>query len=74
MPYIAAFIAPTRYTDPDAALAQVRRIYDQQINHLRDCDAALRGRREPGAAVRACYPFVRVHTTPWRAAATGTLA
>ena len=35
MPYLPAFIAPTRYTDPAAALAQVRLIYDQQISHLR---------------------------------------
>jgi AMP nucleosidase len=35
MPYLPNFIAPTRYTDPVAAMAQVRLIYDQQISHLR---------------------------------------
>ena len=35
MPYLPAFISPTRYTDPAAALAQVRLIYDQQISYLR---------------------------------------
>ena len=35
MPLIADFIAPTRHTDPAEALAQVQRIYQQQIGHLR---------------------------------------
>ncbi|MDI1235984.1 MAG: AMP nucleosidase [Polaromonas sp.] len=62
MPYLPAFIAPTRYTDPAAALAQVRLIYDQQIAHLRDAmHRYVAGETLPGH-VRACYPFVRVHT------------
>src|SRR6478609_7554799 len=62
MPYLPAFIAPTRYRDPAAALAQVRAIYDQQIAHLRDAMARfVAGETLPGH-VRACYPFVRVHT------------
>ena len=36
MPILPAFIAPTRYRDAPAALAQVQRIYRQQIDHLRD--------------------------------------
>ena len=36
MPYMPAFIAPTRHSDPEGALAQVRDIYAQQIGHLRD--------------------------------------
>ena len=40
MPLIPDFIAPTRHTDPADALAQVQRIYQQQIGHLRE---ALRG-------------------------------
>ncbi|MDM0082016.1 AMP nucleosidase [Variovorax sp. J31P179] len=62
MPYMPAFIAPARFTDPDAALAQVRLIYNGGLQHLRD--AMLRfvaGESLPGR-VRACYPFVRVHT------------
>ena len=62
MPYLPAFIAPTRYTDPVAALTQVRLIYDQQISHLRDAmHRYVAGETLPGH-VRACYPFVRVHT------------
>ena len=62
MPYLPAFIAPTRYADPVAALAQVQRIYDQQIAHLREAMRRyVAGETLPGH-VRACYPFVRVHT------------
>ncbi len=62
MPYLPAFIAPMRYTDPAAALAQVRTIYDQQINHLRSAmQRYVAGDTLPGH-VRACYPFVRIHT------------
>ncbi len=62
MPYLPAFIAPSRYSDPAAALAQVRAIYDQQIAHLRDAmQRYVAGETLPGH-VRACYPFVRIHT------------
>jgi AMP nucleosidase len=62
MPYLPPFIAPTRYTDPAAALAQVCAIYDQQIGHLRDAmQQFVAGVDLPGH-VRACYPFVRVRT------------
>jgi AMP nucleosidase len=62
MPYLPAFIAPSRYTDADAALAQVRAIYDQQIAHLRGAmQRYVAGETMPGH-VRACYPFVRIHT------------
>jgi len=56
------FIAPVRFDDPAAAVAQVRAIYDASVGHLRE---ALRrfvaGEDLPGP-VRACYPFVRVRT------------
>ena len=62
MPYLPNFIAPTRYRDPAAALAQVREIYDQQISHLRSAmQRYVAGETLPGH-VRACYPFVRIHT------------
>ena len=62
MPYLPPFIAPSYFTDPAAALAQVQRIYDQQIAHLRDAmQRYLAGQTLPGH-VRACYPFVRIHT------------
>jgi AMP nucleosidase len=56
------FIATTRYDDPAAALDQVRIIYDNGIRHLRrHLQDFIRGDNLP-SAVRACYPFVRVHT------------
>ena len=62
MPYMPPFVAPVRYTDPAAALAQVRRIYDGGLAHLRDSmQRFVAGETLPGR-VRACYPFVRVHT------------
>ena len=36
MPFMPPFIAPTFHHDADSALAQVRAIYSQQINHLRE--------------------------------------
>src|SRR4051812_44749439 len=62
MPYMPPFIAPSRHTDPQAALDQVRAIYSQQIGHLRDAmQRFVAGAALPGH-VRACYPFVRIHT------------
>ncbi|MFI5444183.1 AMP nucleosidase [Polaromonas sp. UC242_47] len=62
MAYLPTFIAPTRYTDPVAALAQVQTIYDRQISHLRAAmQRYVTGETLPGH-VRACYPFVRIHT------------
>jgi len=62
MPYQPPFIASSHYTDPAAALAQVQAIYDQQIAHLRNAmQRYVAGETLPGH-VRACYPFVRIHT------------
>src|SRR5450830_1249776 len=62
MPYLPAFIAPARFTDPAAALARVREIYDTSIAHLREAmQRFVAGETLPGHA-RACYPFVRVQT------------
>jgi AMP nucleosidase len=62
MPYMPAFVAPMRFTDPDAALEQVRLIYDGGLRHLRDAmQRFINGDSLPGH-VRACYPFVRIHT------------
>ena len=68
MPILPPFIAPQRYTDPAAALAQVQTIYQASLAHLREamrCFVAgepLPGQTDPAQAprVRACYPFVRV--------------
>ena len=62
MPFMPPFIAPTRHADPDGALAQVRLIYNQQIAHLRDAMQRFVAGELPSAHVRACYPFVRIHT------------
>jgi AMP nucleosidase len=62
MPFMPPFIAPTRHSDPESALAQVRAIYNQQIDHLREgMQRFVAGENLPGH-VRACYPFVRIHT------------
>ena len=62
MPYMPAFIAPQRFSDPEAALAQVLSIYQQSLEHLRDAmHRFVAGDTLPGH-VRACYPFVRIHT------------
>jgi len=62
MPYMPPFVAPARFNDAAAALEQVQKIYQEAIAHLRE--SMLRfvaGDTLPGR-VRACYPFVRVHT------------
>jgi AMP nucleosidase len=56
------FNAPTRYDDPAAALAQVRTIYDASVGHLRSALQGFIAGQTPSQRVRACYPFVRVHT------------
>ncbi|MCX7256330.1 MAG: AMP nucleosidase [Polaromonas sp.] len=62
MPCPPPLIEPTRYTDPQAALAQVSAIYDQQIAHLREAMQRYVAGDTPPGHVRACYPFVRIHT------------
>ena len=62
MPYLPPFIAPSRFTDPAAALVKAREIYDTSIAHLREAmQRFVAGDALPGH-VRACYPFVRVQT------------
>lgn len=51
-----------RFEDPAAALAHVRAIYDGNIAWLRDALQRFVSNAHAGAHVRACYPFVRVHT------------
>ncbi|MEO8080541.1 MAG: AMP nucleosidase, partial [Caldimonas sp.] len=62
MAHTPAFIAPARFDDAEAALERVRAIYDGSVEHLRTAlQAFVAGDRSAGA-VRACYPFVRIHT------------
>ncbi len=63
MTTLPLYIAPSRFDDADAALAQVRRIYDAGIAHLRDSLLRFVAGDDVGTHVRACYPFVRVHTS-----------
>jgi AMP nucleosidase len=56
------FIAPALFTDPDAALAQVQRVYDTSISHLRDALQRFVAGEPFVNRVRACYPVVRVRT------------
>ena len=56
------FIAPAQFDNPEAALAQVKHIYDTSIAHLREALQRFVAGEELGGHVRACYPFVRVHT------------
>jgi AMP nucleosidase len=56
------FIASALYDEPAAALEQVRLIYQTGIDHLRDCLRRFVEGEEFTSRVRACYPYVRIHT------------
>ncbi len=62
MPYLPTFVAPARFTDPVAALAQAREIYDSSIKHLREAMRRFVAGEDLPGHVRACYPVVRVQT------------
>ncbi|MDZ7921866.1 AMP nucleosidase [Rhodoferax sp.] len=62
MSSLPTFIAPARFTDPAAALAQVLRIYDSSIQHLRQAMQRFVAGEDSQGHVRACYPLVRIHT------------
>jgi len=66
MSYLPTFIAPQRFTDPLAALAHAKTIYDNSIAHLRQAMQAYVAGETPPGHVRACYPFVRVQTDTTR--------
>ena len=55
------FFAPQHFDDADAALAQVKEIYATGVAHLRDALQRFVAGENLGK-VRACYPFVRLHT------------
>ncbi len=57
------FVAPAQFDDPAAALAQVRHIYDTSISSLRESLQRFVNGQDMASHVRACYPFVRVHTS-----------
>ena len=62
MPFVPNYIAPAHFDDPQAALDQVRAIYDGSVNHLRSALKSFVAGDPLAARVRACYPFVRVRT------------
>jgi AMP nucleosidase len=55
------FIAPRRFDDPEAALRQVRAIYDQSVAHLRGALHRFIAGEPLRERLRGCYPFVRLH-------------
>ncbi|RZL07484.1 MAG: AMP nucleosidase, partial [Rubrivivax sp.] len=56
------FTAPLVFTDPAQALAQVQRIYHDNVEFLRQAMREyVSGGDFSGTHVRACYPYVRVH-------------
>jgi len=56
------FIAPTRHTDADSALAQVQALYQTSLDHLRIAMREFVAGKHFEQRVRAFYPFVRIHT------------
>jgi len=62
MPSLPLYIAPARFDDAEAALAQVQAIYRSSVDHLRDSLQRFVAGSDDGQHVRACYPFVRVRT------------
>ncbi len=56
------FIAPTRHTDADSALAQVQALYQNSLDHLRQAMREFVSGTHFEQRVRAFYPFVRIHT------------
>jgi AMP nucleosidase len=62
MTLVPPFVAPALFDDAAAALARVRAIYDGSVDHLRVALQAFVSGTAPAGRVRACYPFVRVHT------------
>ena len=58
----SVFVAPAQFDDAAKALAQVKHIYDTSIAHLRRALQQFVAGETTSEHVRACYPFVRVHT------------
>jgi AMP nucleosidase len=62
MTSLPLFIAPAKFDDAEAALAQVQAIYRSSIEHLRESLRRFVAGDDDRQPVRACYPFVRVRT------------
>jgi len=59
---VPPFVAPALFDDAASALARVREIYEASVDHLRVALQSFVNGTAPAGRVRACYPFVRVHT------------
>jgi AMP nucleosidase len=57
------FIAPAKFDNAEAAVAQVQAIYRSSVEHLRAALQRFVAGDNDGQHVRACYPFVRVRTS-----------
>ena len=62
MSSVPHYIAPASFDDAAAALAQVQAIYASSVAHLREALQRFVAGDISAGHVRACYPFVRVHT------------
>ncbi|MDP2006010.1 MAG: AMP nucleosidase, partial [Rubrivivax sp.] len=62
MSSLPLFIAPAKFDNAEAALAQVQAIYRSSVEHLREQLRRFVAGDDDGQHVRACYPFVRVRT------------
>ena len=62
MSSVPHYIAPASFNDAAAALAQVQTIYAASVAHLRGALQRFVAGDISAGHVRACYPFVRVHT------------
>lgn len=56
------FRAPQRFTDADAALAQVQKLYEEATSYLREAMQSYVAGRSLSERVRACYPYLRIQT------------
>ncbi len=56
------YLAPLRFIDAQSALAQAQKIYQAGVEHLRESLRSFVGGKDFAGTVRACYPFVRLHT------------
>ena len=74
MPIRPPFIAPQSFTSAAEALAQVGRIYDGSIAHLREAMQRFVAGEDINERVRACYPLVRIHTDTVSRASTADIA
>ncbi|MBW7832945.1 MAG: AMP nucleosidase, partial [Simplicispira suum] len=63
MPLTTAPVPAAHFSDPDAAVAQVQQLYQQQIEHLRSAMQRFVAGEDVPERVRAFYPYVRLHTT-----------